>query len=141
MTDRPIAFTIEQPMSASPSAIFRAWTQEFDTWFAAPGAIRMRPVEGEPYWFETVHEGARHPHYGRFLVLQPDAVIEQTWVTGQNGTEGVETVVRLELIAHQSGTRVRLTHSGFASQQSAHNHRDSWPRILHHLDETLAGSR
>src|SRR5271163_3814632 len=127
-------------MSASPSAIFRAWTQQFDTWFAAPGAIRMEPVVGEPYWFETVHAGERHPHYGRFLTVEPDQLIEQTWVTGRNGTEGAETVVRIELLPHQSGTHLRLTHSGFVDEQSAKNHRDSWPGILSHLDETLTRS-
>jgi uncharacterized protein YndB with AHSA1/START domain len=141
MSDCPIAFTVEQTMSASASAIFRAWTEEFDSWFAAPGAIRMEPAEGQPYWFETIHAGERHPHYGRFLVLQPVTLIEQTWVTGRNGTEGAETVVRIELVAYQSGTGLRLTHSGFANEESAKNHRDSWPAILHHLDQTLAASR
>ena len=73
--------------------------------------------------------------------VEPDLLIEQTWVTGRNGTEGAETVVRIELLAHESGTRLRLTHSGFADEESAKNHRDSWPRILSHLDETLTGSR
>ena len=140
MAGDPISFTIEQAMSASPNAIFRAWTQEFDTWFAAPGAIRMDPVAGEPYWFETIYQGQRHPHYGRFLVVEPDLLIEQTWVTGRNGTEGAETVVRIELAARGSGTRLRLTHSGFADEESARNHSDSWPAILRHLDETLARS-
>ena len=101
----------------------------------------MEPVVGEPYWFETVHAGERHPHYGRFLTVEPDQLIEQTWVTGRNGTEGAETVVRIELLPHQSGTHLRLTHSGFVDEQSAKNHRDSWPGILSHLDETLTRSR
>ena len=84
-------------MSAPPMAVYRAWTETFDRWFATPGAIRMDPRVGEPYWFEVVHEGVHHPHYGRFVALEPGVLIEQTWVTGRGGTEGAETVVRVEL--------------------------------------------
>src|ERR1700722_3728864 len=74
------SFTVERMMRAPSDAIFRAWTEEFDTWFAAPGSLVMRASVGEPYWFEVIHEGARHPHYGRYLALQPGRLIEQTWV-------------------------------------------------------------
>ena len=114
--------------------------RRFDAWFASPGAIRMSPVVGEPYWFEVIHEGSRHPHYGRFLVLERDRVIEQTWVTGRDGTEGAETVVRVELDPTGRGTILRLMHSGFANEESAHRHAGAWPQILTHLDEVLAGS-
>ena len=140
MTDDPISFMIEQTMSASTSEIFHAWTEAFDTWFASPGAIRMNPAVGEPYWFEVIHEGKRHPHYGRFLALERDRVIEQTWVTGRDGTEGAETTVRVELNPTGRGTILRLMHSGFANEESAHRHAGAWPQILTHLDEVLTGS-
>ena len=126
-------------MSAPPMAVYRAWTERFDTWFATPGALRMHPVVGEPYWFEVVHEGAHHPHYGRFLALEPGRLIEQTWVTGPGGTEGAETVVRVELTGARPGTRLRLTHRGFADVVAMQRHADSWPAILSHLDQTLSG--
>ena len=126
-------------MSSPPMAIYRAWTEGFDTWFATPGAVRMNPVVGEPYWFEVVHEGAHHPHYGRFLALEPGVLIEQTWVTGQGGTAGAETVVRVELTEARPGTGLRLTHRGFADTVAMRQHADSWPAILAHLDQTLSG--
>lgn len=141
MTGDTVSFTIEQTMNASPSAIFHAWTEAFDTWFASPGAIRMSAVVGEPYWFEVIHDGNRHPHYGRFLALERGRLIEQTWVTGRDGTEGAETVVRIELDPTGPGTVLRLTHGGFASDESAHRHAGAWPQILIHLDEVLTGSR
>ena len=133
-------FTVEQTMAATPQAIFRAWTEGFHTWFATPGAIRVRPAVGEPYWFDVVHDGERHPHYGRFLALEPGLLIEQTWVTGKNGTQGAETTVRVELEPVAGGTRIRLTHGGFYDIDSAQRHADSWPQILVHLDGTLARS-
>ncbi len=98
----------------------------------------MNPVVGEPYWFEVVHEGVHHPHYGRFLALEPGVLIEQTWVTGRGGTEGAETVVRVELTEADPGTRLRLTHRGFADAGARQQHADSWPAILAHLDQTLS---
>ena len=140
MADDQTSFTIMRSMTAPPMAIFRAWTEEFDTWFASPGSIRMVAVEGEPFWFEVVHGGARHPHYGRFLRLVPGRLVEQTWVTGQDGTRGAETVVRLELKEATQGTALRLTHSGFVDADSASRHLSSWPQILRHLDEVLTAT-
>jgi uncharacterized protein YndB with AHSA1/START domain len=133
-------FTIEQTLRAGPGEIFAAWTAAFDTWFALPGAIRMKPLVGEPYWFDVVHEGQRHPHYGRFTALEPARLIEQTWVTGQSGTDGAETLVRVELEATDSGTLVRLTHRGFYDEAASKRHADAWPQVLHHLDEVLAAA-
>ncbi|MGD0391522.1 MAG: SRPBCC domain-containing protein [Acidimicrobiales bacterium] len=140
MADDPLSFTVEHTMGASPPDVFRAWTEAFDTWFASPGAIRMSPVVGEPYWFEVIHDGSRHPHYGRFLALEPDRLIEQTWVTGEDGTEGAETVVGIELDPTDPGTILRLTHSGFANEESAHRHAEAWPQILMHLDDVLTSA-
>jgi uncharacterized protein YndB with AHSA1/START domain len=134
------SFTVERMMQAPADAIFRAWTEEFDTWFAAPGSVVMRASVGEPYWFEVIHEGARHPHYGRDLALQPGRLIEQTWVTGRNGTDGAETVVRLDLTEEEAGTRLRLAHRGFFDAGASARAAQSWPHILAHLDEVLSST-
>ena len=122
---------------AEPLAIHRAWTEAFDSWFATPGAVRMVPRVGEPFWFEVVHEREHHPHYGRFLALEPGVLIEQTWVTGRGGTDGAETVVRIELAGTDPGTRLQLTHRGFFDASARQQHAESWPAILAHLDATL----
>jgi hypothetical protein len=65
--------------------------------------------------------------------------VELTWVNGRDGTSGAETVVRVELTAAGSGTRLRLTHAGFYDDRSAKQHEDAWPHVLAHLDERLGG--
>jgi uncharacterized protein YndB with AHSA1/START domain len=133
LSARPYALTLERSMAAPPTTLYRAWTQH-DHWFAAPGTLLMQPRVNAPYFFETHHQGARHPHYGRFLRLEPDALVEMTWVTAE-GTEGVETVVTVELQARERGTLLRLSHAGFARESLCRRHRDAWPGVLARLDE------
>jgi uncharacterized protein YndB with AHSA1/START domain len=133
---RPHQLTVERDMKASAAAIYRVFTEDLDSWFAAPGAIRMRAQEDQPFYFETEHEGKRHPHYGRVLTLRPDRLVELAWVTGMGGTGGAETVVTVELAPRDGGTRLRLTHAGFYDDAAAKQH-EVWGTILAMLDERL----
>jgi uncharacterized protein YndB with AHSA1/START domain len=129
-----------QNLSASPSDIYRAWTEQFDRWFAEPGTVVMRAQVGEPFRFETAHEGNRYHHFGRFLALEPNLLVEMSWVTGRNGTWGAETVVKLEIFSAGSGSRVRLTHSGFYEAAAAIQHADAWPHVLRQLDDVMGAT-
>lgn len=136
--DGSFGVVVEHDVNASPAAIYRAWTQEFDTWFASPGQIRMVAQEGEPFWFDVAFDDERHPHHGRVMRLVADRLVEMTWVTGRDGTWGAETLVTVELSETSGGTRVRLTHGGFYDERAAVQHEEAWPRVLEHLDEVLA---
>ena len=72
-----------------------------------------------------------------FLELKKDELVEMAWVTGEGGTEGAETVIRVELSAQEEGTLLRLTHSGFYNEESRGGHAENWPAGLQVLDEVL----
>ncbi|WP_067790032.1 SRPBCC family protein [Nocardia amikacinitolerans] len=137
LSARPHELTVERVMKAPPSLLYAAWTRGFDIWFAAPDSVRMRPAVNEPFFFETEFEGKRNPHYGRFLRLEPERLVELTWVTGESGTEGAETVVSVQFVKQPRGIRLRLRHSGFASEAARDRHRAAWPQVLEQLDQKL----
>ncbi len=137
---RPLQMTCEATIHAAPSAVFAAWTERFDAWFAQPGTVSMTATPGQPYFFYNRNEWGRHPHYGRFLEVVENQLVEMTWMTGDGtaeGTAGAETVLRIELTPRGGATEIRLTHSGFVSAASCRAHEENWPLALHELDEAL----
>lgn len=140
LSERPYHLTIRRELRAAPAVLYVAWTEKLDEWFAARESLTMDPEEGAPFYFETAYKSAqtqrpkRHPHYGRFLRLERDRLIEMTWVTGAGGTEGAETVLRLRFDPKDGGTMLTLSHDGFATEAANDLHEQAWQHVLDVLD-------
>src|ERR1700730_4531724 len=150
LSGRPLDLVAEHVFAVRAAALYEAWTRGFDRWFAAPGSVLMRAEVNAVFFFETEFKpdsqsvAQRHPHYGRFLRLIVDQLVEITWVTGPGGTDGVETIVTVELQAASdtrggplSGTRLRLTHAGFLTAAARDRHKEAWPMVLAQLEKRL----
>jgi len=125
-------------MAAPPDVLYAAWTTpQFERWFAAPGTVLMKPEVNTAYFFESHFEGQRHPHYGRFLRLEPDRLIEMTWLN-KAGTQGAETLLTIELIPQGGGTLLKLTHAGFVDEGASRGHAEAWSVGLANLDKAFS---
>jgi uncharacterized protein YndB with AHSA1/START domain len=133
------ALDVVQVVSVSATRVYQAFTDQLDQWFAASGTLAITPEPGGLYRFETVMEGQRHPHYGRFLELDPGKRVRMAWMTGDPGTQGAETIVTIDIAETEGGTRVRIRQSGFYDEASRDGHEDAWPLVLAHLETTLGG--
>lgn len=138
LSSRPHDANAERWTPLSPARLYRAWTHEWDLWFARPGTVVMDPQPGQPWFFEVEFNGSRHPHYGRFLRFIPNRLVETTWVTGKGGTEGAETLLTVEFLPEGDGTRVKLTHRGFPNAEAADQHEKAWPLVLEQQEQRLA---
>lgn len=140
----PFSLTVTREMPLSADALYRAWTTGWGEWLAEPASVRATAEVGAPFFFELAerHDDGRpvvlHPHYGRFLQLEPGMLVALTWVTGASGTAGAETVLAVRLDATATGTRVTLTHEGFATVQARDAHAKAWPSVLEHQERALA---
>lgn len=124
-------------MKANAADLYKAWTEDFDLWFAQPGELIMVPEIDKPFFFYNRHDWGRHAHYGRFIKLEKNRHIEMTWLTGDGGTFGAETVITIELIPQDQDTIMHMTHSGFNDEKAAKAHKENWPIALDELDQKL----
>ncbi|HQZ38430.1 MAG TPA: SRPBCC domain-containing protein [Vicinamibacterales bacterium] len=140
LSSRPLRLSCERLMVAPPAVLFPAWTSSaIGRWFASPGTVLMTPHLNAPYFFETHFEGQRHPHHGRFLRLEPDRLVEMTWLTAA-GTRGVEAVLTIELTPSGRGTQLTLGPAGFPDEESRAGHAENWPIALEYLGKAFPAS-
>jgi uncharacterized protein YndB with AHSA1/START domain len=126
--------TVTRHLSASPDRVYRAWTdpEQYKKWFLAERLIMHHGVDGLFFW-ETLYQGNVWPHYGRFLKLEKPRLVELTWMS--HATQGLESIVRVELTPKNGGTDLELTHSGLPDDKSRADHQEGWTQIAGSLDD------
>ena len=132
------AINAEVEIEAPPERVFqalvdsaqaRAWgsTEHFQiiVWELEPR------VGGKWKFVAKDGEGKVYEHYGEVLEYDPPRVLEHTWMADFHDQPARPTVVRWELTAAGSGTRLKVTHSGFAAQPKVRkSYQSGWPGLL-----------
>ena len=100
---------------------------EMDLRVGGKWRLQMRPRQ--PYHgFEVIH------HDGEILELDPPRLLVYTWTANFHHDPKQRSVVRWELTPTKSGTHVKLTHSGLASEpQARQDYAQGWPGVLAEL--------
>ena len=132
LSSRPLQVSLERHTHLSPRQIYLAWTARLDLWLASPGSFLSQGKPNAPYFFDTYANGSRVPHYGRFLRMETEKLIEFTWITSE--TQGVETVLTITLIPSEIGTIISLVHKGFSTEDQRLIHSKAWPYLLEQLE-------
>jgi uncharacterized protein YndB with AHSA1/START domain len=69
------------------------------------------------------------PSLEPFRKVDPPRLLVYTWIP--SWTSDLKTAVRWELTPQNSGTLLKLRHSGFAGNtKAAQDHGNGWPRVL-----------
>jgi uncharacterized protein YndB with AHSA1/START domain len=124
---------VSREIAAKPRDLFDAWTdpkRPASPWSKRNGIrlVIMKPHVGELFHINMGPPMPLPTHYGRFVRLDKPNLIEHTWAS--EGTQGIETRVRISLKAKGTGTQFSLRHTGLPSAASARGHEEGWGMII-----------
>jgi uncharacterized protein YndB with AHSA1/START domain len=133
-----IDLTVSRVIPASPAEVFRVWLDPKSPggpWFGSERVILNAVVDG--LFFQAVgHQGKTFAHYGRFVRLEPDRVIEHTWVS--EATHGIESVVTVTLTPKDDDTLLTLLHSNLPDDEMGRGHEGGWKFVVGALADGYA---
>jgi len=129
-------------IAAPPERVLQALTQQEQLmqWFTDPScplkSFTMDAREGGRWRF-TTHPGSKPVNgvlefraAGKILELKPRTLV-YTWHANWHDDPSLATLVTWELIPEGKGTRVRVTHSGLATEELARqDYIGGWPGVL-----------
>jgi uncharacterized protein YndB with AHSA1/START domain len=73
-------------------------------------------------------------HDGEILEVDPPRLLVYTWFANFHSDPKHRSIVRWELTPKKSGTRVKVTHSGLASEPAAcKDYAGGWPGVLEEI--------
>lgn len=139
----------EIDIAAPPERVFKA--------ISDPAEIRRRSPELAVYEMDPRVGGAwclemRPPqpykgfavirHEGEILEFDPPRLLVYTWLANFHKDPKLRSVVRWELTPTKSGTHVKLTHSGLATEPvSAKDYAGGWPGVLDELKSAVESGK
>jgi len=140
------AIVVDDIFPHAPAVIWKALTsgELIGRWLMAPTGFS--PVLGCHFTFQTTPAGAWDGTIRcEVLEVVPNERLSYAWKGGHEGNEGygspLETVVTFTLSKAETGTRLRLVHSGFVLPKNDTAYRkmsEGWTKVVKKLDMVAA---
>jgi uncharacterized protein YndB with AHSA1/START domain len=111
-----------------PSQLASWWGSD-DTYRTMNWQVELRP--GGKWSSDSARvDGSQTGHvHGEYLEVERPRLLVYTWKASWD--DFAETLIRMELSATESGTHVKVRHSGFAERStSGAGHAEGWKRVL-----------
>lgn len=130
------AITSEIDIAAPPERVFKAICDPADVRRHSPGVdvFEMDARVGGRWRLEMRQPHRGQPmvrHDGEILECDPPRLLVYTWTANFHNDPQKRSIVRWELTPTKSGTHVKLTHSGLATEpQACHDYASGWPGVL-----------
>ncbi len=128
-----VELRLEREFKAPLERVFAAWTDraQLMRWWGPDGytcptcEMEVRPG-GRWRTCMLSPEGGENWVSGVYLEIVPNKRLAFTWAWEENGVRGHETIVTLDFVKANGGTRVVLVQRGFSDAQSRDQHRQGW---------------
>ena len=124
---------IERVLPATIGQVYDAWTRAelLTRWYCPNPAWELKVAADVRVGGDYVVEMGPHVVRGTYLEVAPPHRLAFSWKW--DGTDDEPTRVEVELSEAEGGTRMLLTHTGFATAEDATNHRMGWEPELSRL--------
>ncbi|RZT19926.1 uncharacterized protein YndB with AHSA1/START domain [Kribbella sp. VKM Ac-2569] len=122
---------IERVLPATIGRVYDAWTRAdlLVQWYCPNPKLELKVQADVRTGGSYVVEMGPHVVRGTYLEVDPPNRLVFSWKW--DGTEDEPTRVEVELSETLDGTRMLLSHTGFANAEDAANHRMGWdPEVL-----------
>ena len=149
--------TVVAEIAAAPERVFRALSDpaELPKWWGAEGVYRTERFESDlrpggkwksyiaaPESGEMSDPRTQEPQTvgGEYITVDPPRLLEFTWSPSWDGF--AVSTVKYEIEPTSSGSRLTVTHSGFARRpEMATSHGEGWKRVIGWLSRHLSAGQ
>ncbi|TCC10184.1 SRPBCC family protein [Kribbella soli] len=128
---------IERVLPATIDRVYDAWTRAdlLVQWYCPNPELELKVQADVRTGGTYVVEMGPHVVRGTYLEVAPPHRLVFSWKW--DGTDDEPTRVEVELTEMLDGTRMLLSHTGFANAEDAANHRMGWDPEVRRLVELL----
>lgn len=129
---------VERVLRATIGTVYEAWTRPelLTRWYCPNPKLELRVEADVRVGGGYVVEMGPHVVRGTYLEVEPQRLLAFTWKWDED--DGQPSEVRVELTEVDEGTRLLLTHTGFATPEDAANHLQGWEPELDRLAALLS---